>query len=237
MIMKNMILKTNLHFHASNDEKSARYDIYKGIDCAKNYGFDVLAYTPHRKFLFRKEYSDYAQSKGILLIPGIEMEIKRKHIVVLNCDKEIESVKIFPELANYKNKNPRVLILAPHPYVFSPKSLKSKLLENIDLFDAIEMTIFSNKLFNFNKKAQKIAEKHNKPFIATSDTHFLKILERGYALIDAKEKTAESIIIAIKNKNFQNKMDSLNPFEMLKHQIKGGLNVIFSPAKRKNSAI
>ncbi len=88
-----MILKTNLHFHAANDEKVIQYDIFQGIDYAKKQGFDVLAYTSHDKFLFKPEFSAYAEKKGLLLIPGIEIKIKRKHIVILNCDKKAEEIK------------------------------------------------------------------------------------------------------------------------------------------------
>ena len=232
-----MILKTGLHFHANNDEKFIGYNIYQGIDCAREKGFDVLAYTPHRKFLFRDEYAKYAENKGILLIPGIEMEIGEKHIVVLNCDKEIENVKSFGELSEYKNKNPQILILAAHPFVFSTKSLQSKLLENITLFDAIEMTVFSNNIFNFNKKAAEIALKYGKPFIATSDVHFLKDIERGYVLIDTKNKTITDILSSIKIGHFQNKMNSMGPMAMLEMQVKSRFFSIFRPKPDDNQAI
>ena len=222
-----MVLKTNLHFHAAEDEiKIVSYNIYQGIDYAKEKGFDVLAYTPHEKFLFREEYAEYASQKGILLIPGIEGKIERKHFIILNCSKEAENIKTFKELADYKNKHLESFILAPHPFVLGLKSLYSELLENIDLFDAIEMTVFSNKIFNFNKKAVEIAGKYNKPFIASSDTHFLNDLERGYALINAPQKTIESIFEAVKRGNFQNKIDSMGPLAMLKFRIKVLLNIL-----------
>lgn len=221
-----MFLKVNLHFHTGLDEKHLNYDIYQGIDCAKEQNFGVLAYTPHRKFLFEQKFSDYANSQGILLIPGIEIEIGKRHIVILNCDKEAENIKRFEDLANYKKKNPRILILAPHPFVFSVKSLKLDFLKNINLFDAVEMTVFSNVIFNFNKRAEIAAKKYNKPFIATSDTHFLKDINRGYALINVKEKTIEAVLDAIEKKDFQNKINSMNPFAMIKYIIKSFLSYL-----------
>lgn len=215
-----MIFKANLHFHAHNDELAASYDIYKYIDCAEERGFDVLAYTPHGKFLYEEEYGRYAENKGILLIPGIEIRINKKHIVVLNCGKETENIKTFEELRNYKNKNPQIFILAPHPFLWSRKSLFSNLIRNIDLFDAVEMTVFSNWLFNFNKRAKKVAEKYNKPLVATSDTHFLKDMERGYALIEADNKTARDIFVAIKKNKFQDELNSMGLFAMAVHVFK-----------------
>ncbi len=233
--MTSMILKTNLHFHAANDEKAVRYDIYQGIDYAKERGFDVLAYTSHRKFKFRQEYADYAAKKGILLIPGIETEMQRKHIVILNCDGEVEEIKNFEDLADYKKKNPQIFVLAPHPFVLSYKSLGSKLLKNIDLFDAIELTVFSNKIFNFNKKAGEVAEKYQKPLIATSDTHFPKDLNRGYILVNAEEKTAESIFASLKKGNFENKLDNMGLFAMAEFRLKLSCFSVFKPARPANA--
>ncbi len=223
-----MTLKTNLHFHAKNDEKISDYTIYQMIDYAKASGFDVLAYTPHKKFIEQKEFSDYAASRNLLLIPGIEIEIKGRHILVLNCDKKAENIKTFNELADYKKNNPHIFIIAPHPYVFSKKSLFSNLAKNIDVFDAIEMTVFSNSIFNFNKKAAETAAKYNKPFIATSDAHFLKDIERGCALIETEQKSAEAIFNSVRKNNFQNKMNSMSPLAMIKHMTKSILNFIFA---------
>lgn len=221
-----MILKTNLHFHAIEDDVGVRYSIYNAIDCAKEKNFDVLAYTPHKKFLFHKKYAEYAGNKGILLIPGTEMKIKRKEIVILNCDKEIEKVKTFQELADYKKRNPQILIMAPHPFVFGLKNLGRRLLKNIALFDAVEMSVYSNKILNFNKKAGKTAAKYNKPFIATSDTHFFKDFERGYALIETRNKSIEAIFGAIKNGNFQNKSNSMSLLSMLAFYVKIIFNIL-----------
>ena len=225
-----MILKTNLHFHTKKDDIGITYDIYKAVDYAKEQGFNVLAYTSHKKFKFKQEYADYASQKGILLIPGIEVEIKRKHVVILNCEKEAEEIKTFEDLADYKRKNPQIFVIAPHPFVWNSKSLSSKLLANINLFDAIELTVFSNKIFNFNKKAQEVAEKYQKPLVATSDTHFLKDFNRGYALINVEVPTSrESIFAAIRKGDFQNKLNSMNLFAMAEFQIKLIFYLIFNP--------
>lgn len=215
-----MILKINLHFHARADELAVPYDIYQYIDYAKERGFGVLAYTPHRKFLFEEDFRRYAEDKGILLIPAMEMEIDQRHILVLNCGKEAENIKTFEELRDYKNKNPQIFILAPHPFIWSRKSLFSNLIRNLDLFDAVEMTVFSNWLFNFNKRAKEAAEKYNKPFIATSDTHFLGDIERGYALIEADGKNIKDIFAAIKKNKFQNKLNAMGLFAMAMHMLK-----------------
>lgn len=216
-----MILKTNLHFHTSADDgKGVDYDIYQALDFAQKKGFDVLAYTSHKKFLFKQEYADYAARKGILLVAGMEKKIEGKEILLINCGEEAEEIKNFEDLAAYKNKETEVFVIAPHPFVWSFKSLLSKLLKNIDLFDAVEMTVFSNKIFNFNKKAAEIAAKYKKPFIANSDSHALKDFDRGYSLVEAEQKTIESVLSAVKKGKFRNEMNSMDLPAMLKIQIR-----------------
>ena len=48
------------------------------------------------------------------------------------------------------------------------------------------------------------AARENLPFLATSDTHFLKLLGQCYAVIDAEEKTPASIFKAIRERKFEN---------------------------------
>ena len=155
--------------------------------------------------------------------------IEKKHVLILNCDKESENIKNFFELKEYKNKNKKIFIIAPHPYLsdFSRVSLQKKLDENINLFDALELTIYCNKYFNFNKKALNTARKYNKPIIANSDTHFLKHLEKGYFFIDVEKKKIDLIFKAIKNKKYINTIKPMSFFDMFIFQAHCILEKIF----------
>ena len=116
-----MILKTSLHIHTSEDKKDGHmisYNIYELIDEAHKKGFQVLGFTPHQKFVFKQEHADYAQQKGILLIPGVERRLGRiagNHVIILNCDKSAEKVRNLKQLARYKIDHPEVFVLCPHP--------------------------------------------------------------------------------------------------------------------------
>ena len=200
-----MKLKTNLHFHSSEDplDLFIKYDIYQGIDQAKKEGFKVLGLTCHNKFVYQTEFGDYAKKRGLLLIPGIEISINRGHILILNCDREAENIKTFADLREYKKKNPHIFIIAPHPCYFF-FSLNKDLIKNINIFDAIEYSWFSFLFFDKNKKAQRIAQKFKKPFIANSDTHNLKYLKKTYSVIHSKSLNVEAIFDAIKKNNFKN---------------------------------
>lgn len=199
-----MYLKTNLHFHANYAPKgSAVYSFEEGIKKAAELNYQVIALTPHNKFIDNPNYSNYAEKNGILLIKGIELTIQKGHVLILNANKEVEKISSFKDLEIYKKENPAIFIIAPHPY-FKFMSLGANLEKYIHLFDAIEHSWFYSKKFNLNKKAVKISQKYNLPLIATSDTHLLNQLKNNYAVVEAEEKSAAAIFKAIKNKNFRN---------------------------------
>lgn len=201
-----MKLKANLHFHTNKDPQdyySVTHSCEEGVDYAAALGFDVLAVTLHKKFFDSEEDIKYAALKNILLIKGIELEISKKHIVVLNCNKDIESVRTFEDLEKYKKTHPEIFIFAAHPY-FHHNSLNGELERWIAIFDGIEFSWFYTRWFNWNKKGKTIAEKYNLPFIATSDTHQLDFLNDSYISIDVEEKTAEAIIKSLRQKKFEN---------------------------------
>ena len=200
-----MRLKTNLHFHTSDDpQDKVPYSFYEGIDAAYRAGFEVIALTCHRKLVWSTDYESYAASKSILLVGGVEIEIGRKHVVILNCDATAEELSAWNELEAYRKNHPEIFVLAPHPYFYGNFSLKRGLDRHIHLFDAIEHSWFYSKWFNRNKRGEAAAKKYNKPFIATSDTHDLKFLDRGYAIIETRSKTTPAIFDAIREKNFTN---------------------------------
>lgn len=220
-----MQLKASLHIHTSEDKKDGHlinYNVYNLIDEAQKLGFNVLGFTPHKKFVFKQEFADYARKKGILLIPGVERGLGRffnKHVIILNCDKTIEKVKTLRELLKYKKEHPEIFILAPHPTYNRLISIGARSLKKyINLFDAIEHSCACSKKMNYhNKKAEAIAARFQKPIIATADVHFLKKLNTDYAIIEAVDLTAESVLQAIKYGKFKNVTAPKNSFELINY--------------------
>jgi predicted metal-dependent phosphoesterase TrpH len=205
-----MDLKTNFHFHTKDDPlDTIEYTSREGIVRMAKCGFEVLAITCHNKMIWSPELACFAADNGILLISGIEINVgeyagKRKHVIILNCDQEAEKIKTFADLAKYKDEHPNIFVLAPHPYLYGYSTLKNLLEKYIYLFDAIEHSWFYSKLSNRNKKAKKIADRYNLPFIATSDTHFFDFINRDYAVINAQAKTPEAVFAAVRQKRFKN---------------------------------
>lgn len=206
-----MKLKTNLHFHSGDDPMDhISYTTREGIDRAASLGFGALAITCHQKVAWTEEYFEYAKSKGLLLISGIEVYIgetrhdSKKHVLILNATKCAEKVRTWSELELYRKEHKDAFIVAPHPYFYGGFSLHSSLEKHIGLFDAVEQSWFYSEWFNRNEKGKAIAKKYKLPFISTSDTHYFDFLDTNFCTIDAKEATQAALFEAIRAGKFEN---------------------------------
>ncbi len=195
----------SLHNHTGSDPiDPIPYSEEDFIDHAAKDGFKIVAITCHNKHVVTKKLIKYAKEKGILLIPGIEKSIKRRHIVILNSTRESEDIKTFADLKKYKENHPECFIFPAHPYFPSLNIFKDEIEPNIDCFDGIELSWWYSKLINFNKKGEKLAKKYDLPFIGTSDTHFLHLHGKTYCQIDAKELSTKSVLEALRKGDFKN---------------------------------
>ncbi|MFP4616969.1 MAG: PHP domain-containing protein [Candidatus Paceibacterota bacterium] len=208
-----MFFKTNLHFHTGDDPQDPiEYNTLEGINKASELGFRALAITCHEKFIWSSEYREYASSKGVVLIPGIEINIgerkgEKRHLIVLNCDKDVEQIETFENLEEYKRERPQTFVLAPHPY-YPSLHQRSSLMKYADkyahLFDAVEHSWFYSEYLNKNQKAVELSKRKDLPLVSTSDTHFFDFLDTDYCVIEAEEETPESILNGIKQRRFEN---------------------------------
>lgn len=223
-----MMLKASLHIHTAEDRVEGyiiKYNVYELIDWAEHLGFNILGLTCHKKFVCQKDHVNYAASKGILLLNGVELQMKKRamhnDVIVLNVDpgeaKIIEKINSFGRLAEYKKKHPEIFVLAPHPLADRRLSMgKKKLIKNIELFDGVEHCwYYSRRLVNPNKKVKKIIEKFNKPFVATSDAHFLKYFNTDYILIESDKLDPDSIFAALRRGDFSNVTEPKKVYQLL----------------------
>jgi predicted metal-dependent phosphoesterase TrpH len=220
------MLKCQFHVHTSGDPVDhIPYSPQDLIKRAQQLNYDVIAITCHNKVVFTKALQNYAREHNLILISGIELEIDKKHILVINIDPDIEDVKTFKQLRAYKVAHPDCLIIAPHPFFPGKNCLKEKLIDNIDIFDAIENSFCYTTTKNYNKKALTIAKNHNKPIVATSDSHFLKNLDLGYTMVDSK-KDIHSIIKAVKQNKITIVHSPVGYLKIFKTILVGGLSTL-----------
>ncbi|MBD3249911.1 PHP domain-containing protein [Candidatus Woesearchaeota archaeon] len=226
------MLKADFHAHTKEDKDEGNNICYSAKELIEHYaklGYDVVVITNHDNVFYNKKIADFAKKKGILLIPGVEATIEKRHVLVLNTRKVPKS---FKELEKIKGKSNVVIV----PHAFYPRykcfSVK-KILKHKDLFDGFEYSHFyCGKYSNIlNNKMIGLVKKLKKPVIGTSDAHILDQIGHTYTLIDS-EKDTESVISAIK----KNKLKLISrpiPYSVLLKVLARMLYVKFLKLKQK----
>jgi hypothetical protein len=212
------MLKSDFHIHTNEDRKDRwiRYNAKELINRASKLGFDAVSITNHGTFTYNEELAEYARQKNVLLIPGIEAYIEGRHVVVLNAAKEIEDVRTFSQLKEYKRKNPNIFVMAPHPFYPVFKSIHKRFFKHHDVFDGVEYSQHYSRFFNiFNKKAVKEAKRYKKSLVGTSDSHKHYQFNKTYSLVDA-DKDIDSVIYALKENKVEIKTKPLSVFDCLR---------------------
>ncbi len=199
-------LKIDFHLHASEDPlDELEHSAIDLLHRAHALGFEALAITLHDHVLTKPEVFETARQLGILLIPAAEMRLDGADVVIVNlCEEEARELRHLRDLeALRRRRGGSVLIFAPHPFYLMGGSIGNRrLIEHIDLFDAIELSHFHTRLLNPNRAALRIAHRFNKPLLATSDAHRLDYFGRHYTLVKAEhngdDASAEAIFDAIR---------------------------------------
>jgi len=168
-------LKAELHAHCSLDPEDYKVCAHtpEQLICeAARLGYRILAITCHNLDIWDRRLSDYAESLGITLIPGMEVSAEgRRHVLVYNFQTGSENLNTLDKIKARKRDD--TLVIAPHPYFPSPSCLRGLLPRNFDVFDAIELSGFYTTTLNFNRRGLKIATERNIPVVGNGDVHLL----------------------------------------------------------------
>lgn len=206
------MLKADLHLHSGEDYYDIiPYSAHELIDRCASHQFQVIAITNHGIMTYSDAWKDYAEERGILLIPGVEAKLQGRHVVILNSNDDANKLRTFDDLKAYRQAND-VYVIAPHPFYSSSICLRDKLYKHADLFDAVEIHHYFTTFYNPNEKARKFAEEYGKPLIGNSDCHHLKQLGRTYSWIEA-DSNLVSIMDALRKGQVQVVSQSLGMWE------------------------
>jgi len=215
-------LKVDLHIHTSND----LVEIVAGrkklitpkeiIDIAVERQYDAIAITHHGVQYSDKELTNYANQKGLLLIPGVETFIEKKHVLLINFSAK-KHILTYQDLAKHKTDD--VLVIAPHPFYRFMTCVGDDLFRYRDCFDAVEYCHFYYKIFNPNRKAIQVAKQLNLPMVGNSDAHRRFQFGKTYSYVYAEQKTIPAIIRAIKQGKVDYVSHPLTLVEFLKETL------------------
>lgn len=193
------VLKVELHCHTDVDPSDRIfYSTRALLDRAAELGFGAIAVTPHDAYFDPSADRDYAGSRGVTLIAGIERTVQGKHVLLLNFPRECERVRSFSDIAALKAAHPRGLVVAPHAFYPNPSALRRKLMDrHANLFDAVEVNALYTRYIDFNARAVAWARARGKPLVGNSDLHVLDGLGVTYTVVRA-EPAADAICEAIR---------------------------------------
>ena len=176
-------IKLDLHIHTLDDPKDAvDFSAHQLLERALSLGFRVLAITLHDAVFDRKEVFADAAELGILLISAAEVRLLGADVIVLNVtEEEVAQMRNFDDLRRLRaRRGNSIFTIAPHPFYVFGGSIGSRIVPEIDCFDAIEYCHFHIGLFNPNRRAKTVSARFGKRLIATSDAHRLYAFGRHY---------------------------------------------------------
>jgi predicted metal-dependent phosphoesterase TrpH len=181
-----------------------RHSLFQHIDRAKEVGLDAIAVTWHQKVCAVPEAFAYARERNILLIPGMEAEIDRRHMVVLNIQEgDLPGITTWNQIRALRARKPQAFVLAPHPFYPHPSCLGKTLNDNADVIDAVEWCILHVQWLpgrvNPNLRAARWAHQYGKALVACSDAHSLAMIGKNASTVVADELSTEAIFAGIRS--------------------------------------
>ncbi len=191
------VIKLELHTHTDEDPADRiAHSTRDLIDRAAALGYGALAITLHNRYFDPAPHADYARDRGMVLMPGIERNIGRYHVLLINFPPECAGVRDFDDIAKLKGQC-HGLVVAPHPFYPIPSALGAALDRHATVVDAIEINAMYTRLVNFNRQAIRWARAHHKTLVGNTDLHLLDQMGTTYSLVDA-EPRADAICDAVR---------------------------------------
>jgi len=191
----NVGLKADLHIHTQEAEPFIPYSARQVIARAAREGYKVLSISNHDMVTYDAELAAFARDHGIVLIPGVEVTVEGRHVLVYNADVSVDKLTTFAELKRYRT--PEWLVVAPHPFFPASYCLREKLWHEVELFDAIEFSHFYTPRVDFNRAAVRLARALGLPMIGTSDSHIDAQFGTTFSLVDS-DSSVEAVVSSIK---------------------------------------
>ena len=193
-----MLIRADFHIHASGDPLDRIRATPRDVaDRARALGLSCVAIANHRRFVWDADDAAYALRRGVLLVPGIEVNIGGRDVLILNATAEAEQIRTFDDLRAYRT--PERLIVAPHPFYPTPYSLREHAEETAEVYDAVEASAcYLSWHDQYNRLAREFAARHNLPVVANSDAHGLWMMGTCWTEIEAEVFTVAGVVAAVK---------------------------------------
>ena len=206
------MIKLELHTHTDEDPADRiTHSTRQLVDRAAALGYGALAVTLHDRYFDPAPHADYARERGVVLLRGIERNIGRHHVLLVNFPAACADVRSFDDISALKRQYGG-LVVAPHPFYPIPSALGSALEPNAAVFDAVEVNAMYTRLVDFNRRARTWAAAHGKPLVGNTDLHLLDQMGTTYSLVDS-EPHPDAICDAIRAGRVEVRTEPLSSFD------------------------
>jgi len=178
-------MRVDMHIH-SVYSPDGTMEVKEIVKIARKIGLDAVAITDHNTVKAHLKSEKY----DILIIPGIEVSTAQGHVLVYGVREKIPAGKSIVETAEIAHSLGGIVIAA-HPYRFWSGIGEKNVVENAEVWDAIEVKNSRCKKKS-NMRAKALAEKLGKGMSAGSDAHYPR--EIGLCYVEVNASTAEDIL-------------------------------------------
>jgi len=176
------MLKLDLHVHTfySGDALTSPGE---AVAWARRAGLDGLAITDHDTLVGAERTARLAGKRGLLVVPGMEVETRGGHLLLLCPSEPVRSGTSLAEAIDMARDVGALVVLA-HPYsLLAPKGWRAAELRRLD---AVEVINARELLFGFScRMARKLALALGKPMTGGSDAHVPEAIGSAYTLVKA----------------------------------------------------
>ena len=205
-----MEIRTQLHLHTTHSKgtritKESLISPREVVNLAVLHGIKAIAITDHNTTSAIPEVERYAKKRGIILIPGIEIDTFDGHLIGLGVNVGIEN-SVRREMSALEVadviKDDGALVYIPHPFDIRKKGIGTKIKEVDGLIEVFNPF----NIFGFeNFYADYVATKLKRPKVVGGDVHVKSMFNVGITVLDC-EPTEESILKALQKgkKRFEN---------------------------------
>jgi len=190
--VKKSPLKIDLHVHTCYSE-DATITPKEVVYFAKKSGLDGVAVTDHNTL---KGALKLAKNRQLLIIPGIEVETRRGHVLALGIKTSIPSELNMAEAIQRIHDAGGIAVLA-HPAVVFKTGLGQMINPSVNL-DAVEVINSASFPFVLSTYLScKLASRLSLPQTAGSDAHHASEIGTAYTLVKA-DSNVDDVMEAIR---------------------------------------
>jgi predicted metal-dependent phosphoesterase TrpH len=185
-------LKIDLHVHTNHSDSISSLEAV--VDSARMKELDGIAITDHDTMTALDK--PLKRNQDLILLPGVEVETREGHILILGLKKPPPKGLSAIEVAEYTRKKGGVVIIA-HPNIpfhsFNEDDIRRIRPDAIETYNA--KTPFSPWMIRRNIA---LAKKMRCPQTGGSDSHMHQTVGDMYTLVNSTSRDVEEIMDAIR---------------------------------------